>query len=548
MSAGPAADGAAATILVLDDNDINRYLVRSWLVRGGHTVVEAADGTEGLALLAAAGDQDLPELAVVDVRLPDMSGFEVCERIKADPRTASVPVIHISATAIEVDDRAQGLHRGADAYLTEPIAPSELLATVTAALRYARARRRAERLAARVAILNRTTLAVHGVSGAEAFTARAAAGTATLMSSPAVALALSPDEQALQVAVVDRPAPDGATTAPRLSTADAGLLDRLTDHALGDATGAETAVLSRADWHALAARLDAGLTELLPGEVAVLLTRTKHGRPPVALVVDAPATTGPDDRGLFSQLGQACALALEAMRARSEEHALVLTLQRTFLPDRLPEVAGVDLAVRYKPAADHTEIGGDFYEAIETPAGLLLAIGDVAGHSLKAAMVMGELRHALRAYAIEGHDPRTLLERLDALLVRLRPTMTATVCLVLVEPGGRRIHVANAGHLPPLLRLPDGSTRYLTEHGILLGLNLPHPPAVSHAVPAGSTLLLLTDGLVEVPGEDLDESLAALGRAVSAAGQGLDELCDQLLDDFGKAKTDDIALLAARIH
>ncbi|MFF1799437.1 PleD family two-component system response regulator, partial [Kitasatospora sp. NPDC058263] len=124
MSAGPAADGAAATILVLDDNDINRYLVRSWLVRGGHTVVEAADGTEGLALLAAAGDQDLPELAVVDVRLPDMSGFEVCERIKADPRTASVPVIHISATAIEVDDRAQGLHRGADAYLTEPIAPS----------------------------------------------------------------------------------------------------------------------------------------------------------------------------------------------------------------------------------------------------------------------------------------------------------------------------------------------------------------------------------------------------------------------------------------
>ncbi|MER8188424.1 fused response regulator/phosphatase [Kitasatospora sp. NPDC094015] len=548
MTAGPAADNAAATILVLDDNDINRYLVRSWLTRGGHTVVEAADGAEGLALLAAAGDQELPELAVVDVRLPDMSGFEVCERIKADPRTTSMPVIHVSATAIEVDDRAQGLHRGADAYLTEPIAPSELLATVTAALRYARARRRAERLATRVAILNRITLAVHGVTGADAFTSVAATGTATLMSCPAVALALSPDEQALRAAIVDRPGPAGAAAVPRLLTADAALLDRLTDHALGDATGAETAVLSRADWHALAAGLDPGLADLLPGEVAVLLTRTKQGRPPVALIVDARALAGPDDSGLLSQLGHACALALEAMRARNEEHALVLTLQRTFLPDRLPEVPGVDLAVRYKPAADHTEIGGDFYEAIETPAGLLLAIGDVAGHSLKAAMVMGELRHALRAYAIEGHDPQTLLDRLDALLVRLRPSMTATVCLVLVEPGGRRIHVANAGHLPPLLRHPDGSTRYLTEHGILLGLNMPHPPAVVHTVPAGSTLLLLTDGLVEVPGEDLDDSLAALESTVSTARQELDELCDQLLDDFGKAKTDDIALLAARLH
>ncbi|MEV4614967.1 fused response regulator/phosphatase [Kitasatospora sp. NPDC049258] len=548
MTTGPITDGAAATILVLDDNDTNRYVVRSWLVRAGHTVVEAADGTEGLALLAAARDPDLPELAVVDVQLPDMSGFEVCERIKADPRTASLPVIHVSATAIEVDDRAQGLHRGADAYLTEPIAPSELLATVTAALRYARARRRAERLAARVATLNRTTLAVYEVTGAEAFTSAAAGGAATLMASPAVALALGPDGQAVHVAVAAGPTAGDAGAPACPGRAEAGVLDQLTDHALGDATGAATAVLSGADWRAVAGRLDGGLADLFPGEVAVLLARTKQGRPPVALAVDALALAGPDDRGLFSQLGQACALALEAMRSRSEEHALVLTLQRTFLPDRLPEVAGVDLAVRYEPAADHAEIGGDFYEAIETPAGLLLAIGDVAGHSLKAAMVMGELRHALRAYAIEGHDPQTLLDRLDSLLVRLRPMMTATVCLVLVEPGGRRIQVANAGHLPPLLRHPDGSTRYLTEHGILLGLNLPHPPAASHRVPAGSTLLLLTDGLVEVPGEDLDDSLAALGSALSAAPQELGELCDLLLDSFGKAKTDDIALLAARLH
>ncbi|MGQ4488473.1 fused response regulator/phosphatase [Streptomyces sp. 372A] len=535
-------DGAAATVLVLDDNETNRYIVGSWLRRAGHTVVEAADGTEGLTLLAAAPDGALPELAVVDVKLPDMSGFEVCEQIKADPRTASLPVIHVSATAIELSDRTQGLHRGADAYLTEPIAPDELLATVTAALRYARARRRAERLATRVAALNSSTLAVYAAKDGETFTSAAAAGAATLMESPAVAIGLSPDNRLLHLAA----APDRGGARTGTAQPEARLLDLLAEKALGDRTGTETVVLPGDEWRALACQ-DDGRPDVFPGDVALVLARTKRGRPPVAFAVPADALTGADDRELLSQLAQACALALEALRTRSEEHALVLTLQRSFLPDRLPEVPGVDMAVRYEPAVDDAEIGGDFYEAIRTADGLLLAIGDVAGHSLKAAMIMGEVRHALRAYAIEGHDPQSLLKNLDALLVRLRPSMTVTVCLVLVEPGARRIQVANAGHIPPLLRHPDGTTRYLTEHGPLLGLNLPHPPPVSHDVPEGSTLLLLTDGLVEVPGENLDESMRKLGETLSRTPAGIEELCDRLLATFGKGKTDDIALLAARL-
>ncbi|MBL1289225.1 SpoIIE family protein phosphatase [Streptomyces sp. NPDC057067] len=546
MSTHLHQDSAAAKVLVLDDNDTNRYIVSSWLRRAGHTVVEASDGTEGLSLLATAPDGDLPELAVVDVRLPDMSGFEVCEQIKADPRTASLPVIHVSATAIELSDRTQGLHRGADAYLTEPIAPDELLATVTAALRYARARRRAERLATRVAALNSSTLAVYAAKDGETFVAAAAAGAAALMESPAVAVGLSPDNRTLHLATAAvSPRPGGAEPSVTGVHGGSRLLDTLTERALGERTGTETVLLSGADWRALTGHEGSGRADVFPEGVALTLARTKRGRPAVAFAVAATALAGADDRELLSQLAQACALALEALRTRSEEHALVLTLQRSFLPDRLPEVPGVDMAVRYEPAADDAEIGGDFYEAIETPAGLLLAIGDVAGHSLKAAMIMGEIRHALRAYAIEGHDPRSLLTNLDALLVRLRPSMTVTVCLVLVEPGGRRIQVANAGHIPPLLRHPDGSTRYLTEHGPLLGLNLPHPPAVSHDVPEGSTLLLLTDGLVEVPREDLDESLEALGSTLSRAPAEVEELCDHLLAMFGKGKTDDIALLAA---
>lgn len=551
MSSYLRQDSAAAKVLLLDDNDTKRYIIGSWLRRAGHTVVEAADGAEGLALLAGAAEGELPELAVVDVKLPDMSGFEVCEQIKADPRTASLPVIHVSAAAVELSDRTQGLHRGADAYLTEPIAPDELLATVTAALRYARARRRAERLAARVSALNSSTLAVYAARDGKTFAEAAASGMATLMQSPAVAVALSPNNRTLHVAAVQGGHLPAAAPAVVVLQRESRLLDVLTDKVLGDGdgggTGTGTVMLSGADWRALFCDGDGGPADVFPGLIALILARTKKGRPPVAFAVDADALSGLDDRELFSQLAQACALALEALRSRSEEHALVLTLQRSFLPDRLPVVSGVDLAVRYEPAAHGSEIGGDFYEAIETPAGLLLAIGDVAGHSLEAAMIMGEVRHALRAYAMEGHDPRTLLDRLDALLVRLRPTITVTVCLVLVQPGGRRIEVANAGHIPPLLRNPDGSVRYLTEHGPLLGLDLPHPPAVCHDVRQGSTLLLLTDGLIEVPGEDLSDSLDSLGSTVSKAPAAIEDLCDALLDTFGRGKTDDIALLAARL-
>ncbi|MEU9073942.1 fused response regulator/phosphatase [Kitasatospora sp. NPDC048538] len=552
-----APDAGPATVLVLDDNPTTRYIVGSWLRRSGHTVVEAVDGTQALALLTGAPTHELPELAIVDVKLPDMTGFEVCERIKGRPRTADLPVVHISATAIEASDRTQGLHRGADAYLTEPIDPAELQATVTAVLRYTRARRRAERLADRVAALHRSTLALYDAADADTLVTAAALGATELGAAQATVVVLGPHSETLHLAHCSpAAAPDGGPDGPvpdtgpsvRLRTAPPVLLDTLAHHTLGDATGTDSALLTAVEWRTALAGAAAPQDVTPDGPVTLVVARTKPGRPLVALAVDPQAAAGLDQHRLLSQLTQAAALALEALRSQAEEHALALTLQRSFLPDRLPSVTGVDLAVRYEPASDRSEIGGDFYEAIDTPAGLLLAIGDVAGHSLEAAMVMGELRHALRAYAIEGHDPQTLLRRLDTLMVRLRPGVTATVCLVLIEPGGRRIHVANAGHLPPLLRLADGSTRYLTEHGILLGLDLPQPPATTHDTPAGSTLLLVTDGLVEVPGEHLEVGLGALRESFAEAPADLDAAGDLLLGAFAKAQADDVALLLAHLQ
>jgi serine phosphatase RsbU (regulator of sigma subunit)/DNA-binding response OmpR family regulator len=547
-----SSDDTPAVLLVVEDNATNRYILSSWLQRAGHTVVEAADGTQGLALLEQArrSGTAVPELAVVDVRLPDMSGFEVCERIKADPETAGMPVIHVSAMAIATEDRTQGLYRGADAYLTEPIAPSELLATVTASLRYGRARRRAERLAQRLTTLNRVTLEIYGAANAEALAAAAAGGASQLAGSPALVLTNAPQSDAVRI-THHGGGRTGSVPAPQ------GLLSRLAGLALGDGIGVGIADVPEQDWQEVFTRgVVGGDGEGLPsGDVVLVAARTKRGRPPVCFALEAAAGHGTEDRRLLTQFAQACALALEALRSYAEEHALAVTFQRALLPWRLPSPAGVELAVRYLPAASQNEIGGDFYEAVETEDGLLLAVGDVVGHSLEAAVVMGDLRHALRAYAIDGHTPQAVLERLDRLLFRQWPGWTATVCLVLVAPDGRSVQIANAGHLPPLLIGPetaadkgsDGSSHYVQEHGTLLGLALAQPVSVRQEIAPGTLLLLVTDGLIEERGTGLDRSMCELRQVATAASRVPEEICDALLEVFGQAQEDDIVLFAARI-
>jgi len=548
--AGPEADDdTPAVLLVVEDNATNRYILCSWLRRAGHTVIEAEDGRQAFAALAADGPDGPPELAVIDVRLPDISGYEVCEHIKATPRTAAMPVIHVSATAIAIEDRTQGLSRGADAYLTEPVAPAELLATVTAALRYGRARARAVRLAERLAKLNRVTLEVYGAPGAEELALAALRGATELFDSPAQLLIRSPQTDTV---LLTRMA-DGQR--PQAVPAPAGLLEALTWSALGTRVGVEVGYRSAPDWRrgpeqddptALDPAVDPARDPAGP-RVALVVARTKRDRPAMCIAVPAEAVRTDEDRRLLTQFAQACALALEALRSYSEEHTLALSLQRAFLPGRLPAVTGVELAVRYRPATTENQVGGDFYEALETADGLLLAVGDIVGHSLQAAVVMGEVRHALRAYAIEGHRPHTVLELVDTLMVRQWPGWTATVCVVLIAADRGRVEIANAGHLPPLLLGPDGAADYVHEHGVLLGLGLPQPAAVTREIAAGTRVVLVTDGLVETRDTSLDQRLVRLRAVAAKAPDALDGLCDTLLEAFGDRQEDDIVIFAARV-
>ncbi|WP_199442187.1 fused response regulator/phosphatase [Umezawaea beigongshangensis] len=522
IAAQTSAPNAGARILVVDDLEASRYIISSWLRRSGHEVVEAVTGGEALTVL---GEQDV-DLVVLDVHLPDMSGFDVCERIKAEPRTAAVPVVHVSATYVQPDDKTAGLTRGADAYLTEPVDPGELLATVEAALRYYRARALAERLADRLTRLTRATLTINAAASFDALATAAAAGAADVLDGAATALLLTPQGD-VRVGRVE-----AVGEAVALRTEQIALIQVVASSVTAE--GAGVVVLDEPDWNP-----DVPL--------AVVVARGKPGRPPTCIAVDANAATTADDRNLLLQLGQAAALAADGLRAYAEEHDLALTLQHSLLPRHLPERAELPMAVRYVPASANAAIGGDFYEVAELDGRLLIAIGDVCGHSIEAATIMGEVRHALRAYAVEGHGPAEILTHLDVMLQQFHPVGgLTTVCLLLVDLDEGTMTVANAGHVPPLIADEDG-TRYLDVLGPLLGIGLSRPPATRFDLPRGSLVVLTTDGLVERSGIDLDEGMEVLRSAVSR-DDDLEDLCDRLLDEFGRGKRDDIALLAFRRH
>jgi serine phosphatase RsbU (regulator of sigma subunit)/CheY-like chemotaxis protein len=517
----------AGTLLLVDDDEAKRDLLGSWLRRAGHTVTEAITGQEALTMLGGA------ELVLLDVNLPDMSGFEVCRLIKADPRTAAIPVIQVSATAVEVADRAHGLFQGADAYLVEPTEPAELLATVTAALRYYRARQRAERTASRLAALASATLAINAAETFDGLAAASAAGAARIFSVPAVLILEMPDGQDRRVAA----APGSQGTVRRGGAP--GMAERVAESVLGPRQVSGIATVSGEDWLRIVP------DSTLRGDVCVAAARTKPGKPATAVVVDRAGISSDEDLQILSQLAQSVALGIEALRSFAQEHLVALTLQRSFLPATLPTVPGVSMAFRYLPASDQAEVGGDFYEALPWRDGVLVAIGDVQGHSLHAATVMGELRHALRAFVSEGHPPVAITGLVNEVLRRYHPGLIATLCLVLLDPATGELTIVNCGHMPPLL-VHGGGAAFVGEGGLMLGLTRHDPHVETASLPVGGTILLFTDGLVEDRAVNLDDNLEKLrGITLQAADTDVEAFADHVMSAFGSSE-DDVAMIVAR--
>jgi DNA-binding response OmpR family regulator len=514
-------------LLLVDDDEAKRYVLATRLRRAGHRVTEAATGREALSKVADA------ELVLLDVNLPDMSGFEVCRLIKSNPETSAIPVIQVSATAVEVADRARGLTQGADAYLVEPTEPAELLATVTAALRYSRARQRAERTAAMLTELAGVTLDINAAETFDGLAAAAVAGATRMFGVPAILIVEMPDGQSRRTSAV----PGTPGTVRR--GGPPGLAGRVAGHVLGTGKASAIATVGMDEWLSLIA------DTTLRTDVCLAAARTKPSRPPAAIAVDRAGVSSDEERQILSQLAQSVALGVEALRSSAEEHLVAMTLQRSFLPISLPLIPGMEMAVRYLPASDHAEVGGDFYEALPWDDGVLVAIGDVQGHSLFAATIMGEVRHALRAFVSEGHPPLEITGLVNQVLRRFHPGIIATLCLLLADPATGELTIVNCGHMPPLL-VADGTAAYVGEGGIMLGLARHEPHVETAFLPAGGTVLLFTDGLVEDRLVLLDDNLEKLrAAAAGAAGADTEAFANLLLAPFGP-REDDVAMIAVR--
>ncbi|MGW1430738.1 SpoIIE family protein phosphatase [Streptomyces sp. NPDC001108] len=261
----------------------------------------------------------------------------------------------------------------------------------------------------------------------------------------------------------------------------------------------------------------------------------------------------PDERNLLIALGSSIAQSIQRAMFYEQEHDLAEGLQQAMLPRRIPDVPGAQIAVRYRSARLGRDIGGDWYDVIPLPGGRVgTVIGDVQGHDTHAAAVMGQLRIVLRAYAAEGHSPATVMARASVFLHELDTDRFATCTYAEADLTTGVVQLVRAGHVDPLVRESDGDCRRLSvEGGLPLGLSaefgrLEYPVSTVELDP-GQTLVLFTDGLVELPGADLDEGVHLLTAMVRNGPQDLQRLADRLcaaVDERGGE--DDVAVLLLR--
>ncbi|MEU6619889.1 SpoIIE family protein phosphatase [Streptomyces litmocidini] len=277
------------------------------------------------------------------------------------------------------------------------------------------------------------------------------------------------------------------------------------------------------------------------------------GRPVGSCILgfDAPRGFSPEERTVLTALAGLIAQALERAQRYDTESAVARGLQDALLPHQLPVREGVETVGRYLPGTQGMDVGGDWYDVIETGQGwLALVIGDVQGHGVAAAATMGQLRSAVRAFALGGHRPQDVMRGTNRLLIDLDPGQFASCCYVLLDPETGDARAVRAGHPQPLLRMPDGTAQPVElAGGMVLGVDVRASyPVTRLRLAPGAVLALFTDGLVERPGQDIDEGIERLGRAFAATGAlPLAETADRLIREARAAtsRPDDIALLLA---
>jgi PAS domain S-box-containing protein len=299
-----------------------------------------------------------------------------------------------------------------------------------------------------------------------------------------------------------------------------------------------------------------------PGQAEAILARGVHTLVAVPLMArgvtlgvamlaraEHPEPYAEADVRLVSDLAARAAMHIDNARLYTREHQAAVTLQRSLLPRDIPQVPGLDVAYRYQPASRAAQVGGDWFDVIPLDAGqVALVVGDVTGHGIHAAAIMGQLRTATATLARVGCPSEQIMAQLGGVVAAHGEEAGATCLYAVYDPASRGCQLTSAGHLPPALRHPGGKVEIIdVPGGVMLGVGPRCYPALDIDLPAGSVLALYTDGLVEQPGQDLGTGMSRLARALAVGPpRSADQLCDSMLASLAPHARDDIALLLAR--
>jgi signal transduction histidine kinase/DNA-binding response OmpR family regulator len=521
---GPVAEPAAATrtaggelahrprVLVVDDNaDMRDYLVA--LLSDSYRVQTAPDGAAALALAR----EDPPDLVLSDVMMPELDGFGLLRELRADPVTALVPVVMLSARAGD-EATIEGLAAGADDYLIKPFAARELLARVRANLELDRARRVSVELERRQRLLDQA----QRLAGVGSWEFDIDSG------------AIHASEEFVRQIQIDASELRGRGYQATMSRVHPDDLARVTadiEAAIGGAA---------LDYEVRVAMADGSYrTFHTIGE----LVRHPDGRP-------ARLRGSNQDITEQRRAEAAVAAAAAAQEAAAREHRIADELQRSLLPEPRFTPDHLEVATFYRAGVEGTQVGGDWYDVIELGAGrTALVMGDVMGRGVRAAAVMGQLRAAVRAYARLDLAPADVLEFLDGVVRDLGDDQIVTCVYAVYDPGDRSLVYANAGHLPPLFVTPGEPLRQLTGvTGPPLGAGPVTLAEERLTLAAGALLALYTDGLVEHRDSGIDQGIDLLSEQLHDVRGPLDDVPDALVTKLLPAgPSDDIAILLARI-
>jgi PAS domain S-box-containing protein len=304
------------------------------------------------------------------------------------------------------------------------------------------------------------------------------------------------------------------------------------------------------------AREAADILQRVPPASMVVMPVLIGQRPAGAVVLgrdDGRPRFTETDVAVTEELARRLATAMANVETFAREHTVAETLQHALLPDAPPQIAGLDLAVRYLPATGGVHVGGDWYDVF--PLGrdrVALAIGDVAGHSIDSASIMGQIRSLLRAYTLEHPAPADVLRRTNAAVCHLLPDVVATVFYGVLDLSTGDLTYASAGHPPALLDSGDGHADYLDDApGAMLGVCETEYTASHRRLAPGTRLLLYTDGLVEDRQRDITEGFDALARAMRRSRtQTAEQTCQFVQTAMlgSGARADDVCILAIRIQ